>query len=244
MLSKVTRPLYTKHTHTHARARQNTHTHGPQNMKSAAQYRRHTPEGHVLERPDMYVGSTERVTAAVPVHDGEAYRAPEERLHSPAFLKTVDEVLTNVLDQHESCKGGVGSLAVTLTDDRITVRNRPATRRWRSTRAAGSPSVVFFQLLLGELRRRAGPRYVGGRNGVGAKATLIFATEAMVEVATEEEEALRQTCGAHDGRGAAHRRGPSDGPSPGDVSWKPDLPRSGTRTGRGHGAGPGGRVAP
>ena len=42
--------------------------------RAAAQYRRHTPEGHVLERPDMYVGSTERITAAVPVHDGEAYR--------------------------------------------------------------------------------------------------------------------------------------------------------------------------
>lgn len=198
--------------------------------KRAKDYVHLSPEEHVLHRPDTYVGGTAVSDGVCFVHDGETYSEKETRF-SPGFMKTFDEIVTNVVDQAETSKGKVTKMDVTVKAQEITVRNTGSYVPVEKHESGDwCPTVCFFRMNSSEnYDDEAGPRFVGGRNGVGAKATIIFSKECTVEVCDPRKKKLfQQTCRNNmreidPAKITALESKPEAGHV--EIRWKPDFPR-------------------
>lgn len=140
---------------------------------------------HVLERPDSYVGSVDKKTEVlfVPTADGERLER-RSVTYVPALLKIFDEILCNATDSHLR-NGSTTQLKVNFdrTHNRIVVYNNGKTLPvvQHETAKCLVPEFVFSHWLSGESFDDEEDRITAGRNGIGAKATVAYCTELMVE---------------------------------------------------------------
>lgn len=151
----------------------------------AKQYIRLSQRDHILLRPDTYIGSVEQVEGSTWVVREDSL-ALERRavLYSRGFLKIFDEILVNAMDQQFA-----GAVEIAVDVDQasgiITVSNdgRGIPVQMHEDYKEWVPTFVFGELLTGSnFDDHAGPRFVGGRNGVGAKATNVFSEWFEVEI--------------------------------------------------------------
>lgn len=136
------------------------------------------------------------------VEPGGEDRAPRPlvvglaRPHTPALLKSIDEICVNATDHYMGCRANAAAKRVTKIHtgfDRetgtVTVENDgpgiPITRNERASAKAGrdvfTPEVAMSWVFAGTNLNKAATNVKGGTNGIGAK----FATACSVELNVE-----------------------------------------------------------
>ncbi|KAL9179376.1 hypothetical protein ACHAXT_008666 [Thalassiosira profunda] len=164
-------------------------------------YSRKTPLEHILLRPSMYIGPTERlppVSSWVLQKDAAGgdpsspdWKMQREELASvPALLKVFDEILVNASDNRLRHPGSCNRIDVVIE------RGDASSRPFISVRNNGKsipvqihrkekmyiPELLFGHLLTGSNFNDDQKRLTGGRHGYGAKLTNVFSKEFVVEV--------------------------------------------------------------
>lgn len=160
------------------------------NKKIEERYIKLSHKEHILKRSETYIGANE-ITKKI-VFTAENYNEDirdtkivyKEVEYNPSFIKIFDEIITNASD-HSIRTGKVKNIKVNITDDTISIENdgdgipvviHPSEKIY-------IPELIFGHLLTGENYDDTQDRYVGGRNGYGAKLTNIYSTLFKVETA-------------------------------------------------------------
>jgi hypothetical protein len=163
---------------------------------------------HILLRPDTYIGSTEKQTAALWVFDGEtlsggggngagassssssANQLPRlsyrQVTYAPGLYKIFDEILVNAAD-HKVRDSSMDTLRVDIDAENglISVLNNGGGIPVEVHKVEGVfvPELIFGHLLTSSNYDDDEKKVTGGRNGYGAKLANIFSTEFVVETA-------------------------------------------------------------
>ena len=158
-------------------------------MDLAKQYQRKTDKQHVLDNPDTYIGSVEKVDAEMWVfEDGKIVLKTIEYI--PGLFKLMDEGIVNcrdhVLRMNQSVaenKKLVTHIDVHIADGKITFMNdgngidvaeHPEEKIW-------IPELVFGHLRTSTNYDVNEKKIVGGKNGFGFKLVLIWSTWGRIE---------------------------------------------------------------
>ncbi|KAL3807364.1 hypothetical protein ACHAXA_001702 [Cyclostephanos tholiformis] len=175
-------------------------------------YTRKTPLEHILLRPAMYIGSTERLPPApcwvlkadssspqeTDVSADTATSIPwamrrENLPLVPALLKVFDEILVNASDNHVRHPGSCdridvvihrGGDASTSMRPYISIANngRSIPVQVHEKENMYVPELLFGHLLTGSNFNDDQRTLTGGRHGYGAKLTNVFSKEFVVEI--------------------------------------------------------------
>lgn len=146
-------------------------------------------EEHILTRPETYIGSVNKDTKDLFIVRNfkdikEAKIEYDKVEYSPGFLKIYDEILTNASD-HSIRTNEVTYIKVNIKDNIISVENDgpgvPVVIH--ETEKIYIPELIFGNLLTGENYDDNEERFLGGRNGYGAKLTNIYSKQFIVETA-------------------------------------------------------------
>ena len=156
---------------------------------AASAYKKLSHREHILELPDTYIGSIDIVKEHRWIYNSEKDEMDwKEVTLSPGFLKIFDEILVNALDHRVRQQGStaadavpVKNISVTLTSDRITVRNDgdgiPIAKH---ESGVWIPEMIFGHLLTSSNYDKTEEKIVGGKNGYGSKLAAIFSKEFMI----------------------------------------------------------------
>jgi DNA topoisomerase II len=156
---------------------------------STKQYKKLDPISHCLERPDMYVGSTNLRTITEYISDpNDNYKIFQQDIKSSqAILRIFIEVLSNAIDNTERSKNTdtpCKKIKVTINKDtgETSVWNDGDVVPIEINEEEGcyNHTMIFGQLLTGSNYDDEQERIVAGRNGIGAKACSIFSTKFVV----------------------------------------------------------------
>eukprot|EP00659_Diplonema_papillatum_P016638 gene16638-25523_t len=155
-------------------------------------YKALTPQQHVLQRPDMYIGSPRKHNIRTWVIDDPAnmcQQAMKEIEVVPGLAKIFDEMLVNVADNFHRTKGtdrATTKMVVEINRETgvITILNngRCVDVEWHKDSQAYCPELVFGHFQAGSNFDDAELRVTGGRNGIGAKATNVLSEFFRVEI--------------------------------------------------------------
>lgn len=149
----------------------------------AADYTSLDAREHILLRPDTYVGAVHPLEHSDVVCDVGGTRREVVVNVSPAYMKLVDELLTNASDNAlRALKAGdpPGTLGVAVDDvsGKITVRNggAPIPVEMHPTENCQVLELIFSKLRTSSNFNDDEERLGGGRNGYGAKLCNVFST--------------------------------------------------------------------
>ena len=156
------------------------------------QYKKMDPISHCLERPDMYVGSTNLRTTTeyvAELHPEEGYKINQQDIQSsPAILRIFIEVLSNAIDNVERsrdtstpCKKIIVSINEETGETSVWNDGDVVPIEINEEEGCYNHTMIFGQLLTGSNYDDDQERIVAGRNGIGAKACSIFSTKFIVE---------------------------------------------------------------
>lgn len=155
-------------------------------------YQKKTHREHILDRPDTYVGSTEKIESSMWIADPnkeEILIYKEDITYIPAFIKLYDEILTNASD-HAIRTGKVTYIDIKIQKDIITITNDgpgiPVQKH--KEEKIWIPELIFGHLLTSSNYDDAEQRIVGGRNGLGAKLTAVFSNEFKIKTADGKKQ--------------------------------------------------------
>lgn len=154
-------------------------------------YQKKDPISHILDRNDMYVGSTRlrAVNEYIATLTGEGYKIEEKKIKtSPAILRIFIEVLSNAIDNVERSKKTetpCTKIKVTIDPDtgETSVWNDGdiVPIEYNEEEKCYNHSLIFGQLLTGSNYNDEEERVVAGRNGLGVKLTNVFSSDFSVE---------------------------------------------------------------
>ena len=157
-----------------------------------------TQREHVLMRPDTYIGSVNKDVKQLFVASNYKENINQTKMiygsyeYSPGFIKIFDEIITNASD-HAIRTQNVTYIKVTIKDGVISVENDgpgiPIIIHEKEK--IYIPELIFGHLLAGENFQDTEDRYVGGRNGIGAKTTNIFSKYFEVDTADGKNKYLQ-----------------------------------------------------
>jgi DNA topoisomerase-2 len=154
-------------------------------------YTKKNPIEHVLDRPDMWVGSVreKRVEEYVAVYEEDKIKILKTDTDiSPALLRVYVEALSNAVDNVERSRKT--KTPCTLIEVNVN-KSTGETSVWNdgdvvpieihSGEGCYNHTMIFGQLLTGSNYNDDETRMMSGRNGIGIKATSIFSKEFTVE---------------------------------------------------------------
>lgn len=176
-------------------------------------YSRKTPLEHILLRPSMYIGPTERLPPVsswvlqrdLASSDDGATTSSDWKMHReelpsvPALLKVFDEILVNASDNRLRHPGSCNRIDVIIergdgasSKPYISISNngKSIPVQVHKKEKMYIPELLFGHLLTGSNFNDDQKRLTGGRHGYGAKLTNVFSREFVVEI-----------CDAHSTRG-------------------------------------------
>ena len=162
-------------------------------MPSLAQtYQQKTDKQHILDNPDTYIGSVEKVDADMWVFDEESQQIVLKGIeYVPGLYKLFDEGIVNARDHvvrmiqsKAENKKVVSAIETTISaDGLITIENdgngidvakHPENGLW-------IPEMIFGHLRTSTNYDKDEKRIVGGKNGFGFKLVLIWSTYGRIE---------------------------------------------------------------
>jgi DNA topoisomerase-2 len=160
--------------------------------KSSQIYQKKDPIEHVLDRPDMYVGSIRLRSSdefiAEKDEDGDYTIVKKSIKSSPALIRVFVEVLSNAIDNVERSSKSVNKctyikVVINEEDGIISVQNdgEVIPVEIHEDEKCYIHSMIFGQMLTGSNYNDEEERLVSGRNGLGSKLSNIFAKEFTVE---------------------------------------------------------------
>jgi DNA topoisomerase-2 len=158
----------------------------------AKTYQQKTDKQHILDNPDTYIGSVEKVDADMWVFDESTQRIVLKDIeYVPGLYKLFDEGIVNARDHvvrmiqsKDDKKKVVSTIETTIAaDGTITIENdgngidvakHPENGLW-------IPEMIFGHLRTSTNYDKDEKRTVGGKNGFGFKLVLIWSTEGSIE---------------------------------------------------------------
>ena len=161
-------------------------------MSLAKTYQQKTDKQHILDNPDTYIGSVEKVDADMWVFCEETQRIVLKDIeYVPGLYKLFDEGIVNARDHvvrmiqsKDDKKKVVSTIETTIAaDGTITIENdgngidvakHPENGLW-------IPEMIFGHLRTSTNYDKDEKRTVGGKNGFGFKLVLIWSTEGSIE---------------------------------------------------------------
>lgn len=166
---------------------------------------------HVLLRPDSFVGSPQKVVEDMfLVEHQENEKKPKMVFQKvaivPAAMKVVDEVITNAADhayRTYNPKNGeekpipVSKIKISVNKETNTVEvwndGSGIPVEWHNGSKCYVPEMIFGRMRTGSnYDDSEGERFVGGRNGLGAKLTNIYSLKFTIETADGKKK-FKQT---------------------------------------------------
>lgn len=140
---------------------------------------------HILKRPDTYIGSVNKQTTEDWVFDKETEKIVKKIVDlTPGFIKIFDEILTNAVD-HSIRDSTVTKIKVEISQEsgEIVVSNDgsgiPVVIH--AEHQVYIPELVFGNFLSGSNYDDTETRNVAGRNGLGAKLSVLFSKIFKIE---------------------------------------------------------------
>ena len=159
----------------------------------SAQYQRKTDKEHVLDNPDTYIGSVEKVDSEQYIMDTETNRFVLKSIeYIPGLYKLFDEGVVNCRDHvirmiqsKAENKRLVSSIDITVEESsgKITLYNdgngidvakHPEEGLW-------IPEMIFGHLRTSTNYDKSEKKIVGGKNGFGFKLVLIWSSWGYIE---------------------------------------------------------------
>jgi len=162
----------------------------------SAKYQQKTDKQHILDNPDTYIGSIEKIDSEQWVIDstGEKIQVETIEQYIPGLFKLFDEGIVNCRDhvirmQQAVASGQENAIPVsyidisigddgtiTMTNDGngIDVAEHPEYKIW-------IPELIFGHLRTSTNYDKTEKKIVGGKNGFGFKLVLIWSTYGSVE---------------------------------------------------------------
>ena len=145
---------------------------------------------HILQRSDMYCGSTDPDNLTCYVVDSSGDLSQKDVLVAPAFLQTVEEAIMNAADRisvaHEenaSVTHNTTKIAVDIKSNKISVYNDgdgiPCD--FLDEHGVHAPELIFGNLRTSSNYDDNEKRLNVGRNGIGIKIANIFSSKFIVE---------------------------------------------------------------
>ena len=159
---------------------------------------------HILTRPDSYIGSISYIKESLYIpeeqEDGNILMVYKPIEYIQGLYKIVDEVIVNARDQyvrlntnldevdtkHKKLKDiPLSNIWINVDQEKgfISVKNdgNGIPIRKHQTEDIYIPDMIFGHLLTSSNYKEGVRRFVGGKNGYGAKLANIYSTEFMVE---------------------------------------------------------------
>ena len=158
----------------------------------ASQYQRKTDKEHVLDNPDTYIGSVEKVDAEQWVYDGSSKFVLKTIEYVPGLYKLLDEGVVNCRDHvirmnHSTVSNkrlvshidvdideNTGKITMTNDGNGIDIAKHPEEDLW-------IPEMIFGHLRTSTNYDKSQKKIVGGKNGFGFKLVLIWSTWGYIE---------------------------------------------------------------
>jgi DNA topoisomerase-2 len=162
----------------------------------SAKYQQKTDKQHILDNPDTYIGSIEKIDSEqwVLSDDSEKIQVDTINDYIPGLFKLFDEGIVNCRDhvkrQEQAIASGqenampVSYIDVSISDDGtivmtndgngIDVAEHPEYKVW-------IPELIFGHLRTSTNYDKSEKKIVGGKNGFGFKLVLIWSTYGSVE---------------------------------------------------------------
>ena len=160
-------------------------------------YQKHSHHQNILERPDTYIGSTKTNEDTRWVYDATAGKMVWRSLKfNPGLYKIFDEIIVNARDEFVRSITTAGMTPVKRID--VCVENDEKGNTVISVENDGDgipiemneeekvmvPELIFGHLLTSSNYDDTQERVVGGRNGVGSKATSVFSQRFSIDLKT------------------------------------------------------------
>ena len=157
-------------------------------------YQKKTQLEHIVARPDMYIGSCERITEDVWVYDKIAEQMVQRKCSwIPGLYKIFDEILVNSADNkvrdpkgqttvHVEIDKEAGKISVRNNGEGIPVQKHKEHNIW-------IPEMIFGHLLTSSNYDDSEAKVTGGRNGFGAKLTNVFSKKFIAETSHRKSKA-------------------------------------------------------
>jgi len=158
-------------------------------------YQKLTHREHILKRPDTYIGSIDNEERELWTSnlDIENPKIELKKVkYNPGYIKIYDEILVNASD-HAIRTNKVTYIRITVDKDFISVENDgPGIPiQIHEKEKVYIPELIFGHLLTGENYDDTGERFVGGRNGYGAKLCAVFSKKFIVETADGKKKYIQ-----------------------------------------------------
>lgn len=165
---------------------------GKSPASKSKKYNKKTQYEHILDLPDMYIGSVDRDI----IEDIWVWNSEEEKMEqrnikiTRGLYKIFDEIIVNAEDQEKrsqmkELKNPVTKIAVTIDEETgiISVENNGDgidIEQYEEYGDIYSPELIFGNLLTSENYDKK-KKVVGGKNGLGAKLTNIYSKSFKIE---------------------------------------------------------------
>jgi len=170
------------------------------NEELSKKYQKKSDKEHVLDNPDTYIGSIEKISSNVHIYDEETHKIIEKQItYIPGLYKLFDEGIVNCRDHAIRMEQLIASSSsssddeknypvtkidisiddtgiITLTNDGngIDVSIHPEYKVW-------IPELIFANLRTSTNYVKEEKKIVGGKNGFGFKLVLIWSTWGKIE---------------------------------------------------------------
>ena len=160
--------------------------------KLAQQYQQKTDKQHILDNPDTYIGSVEKVDAQMWVFDEAIQQIVLKEIeYVPGLYKLFDEGIVNARDHVvrmiastaenkkvvsciETSIDVDGTITIMNDGNGIDIAKHPENGLW-------IPEMIFGHLRTSTNYDKEEKRIVGGKNGFGFKLVLIWSTYGYIE---------------------------------------------------------------
>lgn len=157
----------------------------------ADKYQKKSQLEHILDIPDTYIGSIEKVESELYVYDDNKNKIVKKKIeYIPGLERIYEEILLNAFDQSVRENTGTNKIKVNIDTEKnkISVENNgigiPVI--FKEEEGVYIPEMIFGMLLTSGNYKKGEKRIVGGKNGYGAKLANIFSTEFILETIDEE----------------------------------------------------------
>ena len=162
-----------------------------ESLELTNKYQQKTDKQHILDNPDTYIGSVEKVDSHMWVLTEEKKIQLKEINYIPGLFKLFDEGIVNSRDHvvrmeqnKEENSIPVSNIEVTISEDGtisimndgngIDVAEHPEYKIW-------IPELIFGHLRTSTNYDKTEKKIVGGKNGFGFKLVLIWSTFGSIE---------------------------------------------------------------
>ena len=146
-------------------------------------YQKKTQYEHIVDVPDTYIGSIEKIEKEVFLLNDDNKIVKKEIEFIPGLQRIFEEILLNAFDHQSRINANCNTIKIDVSPTSVSVWNNGAgiPIQIHSDYKIWIPELIFANLLTSSNYKKGEKRITGGKNGYGAKLSNIFSTKFIVE---------------------------------------------------------------